>query len=157
MPRIPELEAALTALGANENERMLAWSLLNVPRGMQQARKETTESHSTIWADVGDLLRAMRMRGGMTQEQMAAELGLQRSAVRRWEMGECLPSLNNMERVFLLLNALPEERHILRDGTDTDARTQKQPDATSARQRPHVCCRRAPGFNRRWWTCRRWP
>ena len=56
------------------------------------------------------------MRGGMTQEQMAAALGLQRSAVRRWEMSECLPSSENMERVFVLLKALPEEQHILRAG-----------------------------------------
>ena len=114
LPRIPELEAALTALGADEDERLQAFSHIGAPRGMQQAR--LVAPPGSVLADTGDLLRAMRMRRRLTQEVMAAELGLQRSAVRRWEMGECLPTAENLERAFTLLGALPEEQQALRTG-----------------------------------------
>ena len=115
LPRIPELELALGALEADAAERMLLLSLLTAPRAMQEARN-TAAAQGEIWTDSGDLLRAMRRRIGFTQEQIAAQLGLKRSAVRRWENGEALISEENQERVFAALNALPAEIAALQSG-----------------------------------------
>lgn len=41
----------------------------------------------------GERLRAARLRAGLTQEQVALELGLSKAAVSRWEVGGTQPGV----------------------------------------------------------------
>mgnify|MGYP000847088600 FL=1 len=44
-----------------------------------------------------------RIKGGLTQHQMADRLGVKQSALARWEAGETLPSLNSLYRIAQVL------------------------------------------------------
>jgi transcriptional regulator with XRE-family HTH domain len=46
-----------------------------------------------------DLIRSSRKRLGLTQVQLAKELGLSKGAVAQWETGETEPSVDNMAKL----------------------------------------------------------
>ena len=114
-PRLPELHAALNALAATPEEAASLLDLLDSPRGLRLAEEKRTLAlpEGFAGAGVGDLLRAMRMRRYLTQDQMAAQLRIHRQSVLRWEAGQTRISSENLERVCVLLGAAPEERQAL--------------------------------------------
>ncbi len=116
-PRIPELQAVLRALAATAEETAHLISPLNTPRGRRLAETERTAIHGedSGGAGIGDLLRAMRMRHGVTQTDLASKLQLNRQAVLRWESGQNRISAENLERLCGVLGIAPEERQALRD------------------------------------------
>lgn len=65
------------------------------------------------WSDTGDLLRALRLRSQLTQQQAAAMLGIHKSAVARWESGNRSPTEEQLQRLCAALRALPEEQQAL--------------------------------------------
>src|SRR5262245_38168279 len=77
-PRLPELEAALEALGASKEERARALSLVEAPRAERLRREEAGVVHLAEdlgpMPSVGELMRALRLRQRMTPEQAAAAL-----------------------------------------------------------------------------------
>ena len=112
-----ELESVFKALKLTPQERIQALALLPTRRGMQLSRQG---ADSLALADkvgplpmMGDLLQAMRLRHGLTQRQMAAAMKLAHTTILRWEATETLPSEENLERVFALLDAHTEERAAL--------------------------------------------
>ena len=115
-PRIPELQAALWALAATEEEAARLVCLLDAPRGLRlaEAERASGEGEKLAGAGVGDLLRVMRLRRRMTQADLAAELRLNRQAILRWESGQNLISAENLERLCGALAVAPEERLALR-------------------------------------------
>ena len=44
---------------------------------------------------IGDNIQATRLAAGMTQEQLAAEVGVSRQTVAKWESGETSPDLGH--------------------------------------------------------------
>lgn len=113
-----ELESVLAALEATGPERSQALALLTTRRGIHLSRRETHlqnqwREESGPLPGTGDLLQAMRIRHGMTQEQFAVALGISRSTVVRWEATEVFPSDENLDRACGLLGAYPEERTAL--------------------------------------------
>ena len=115
LPRIPELENALRALCASPPERTRLMALSATPRGAQAARREALDTEAGPTPEIGDLLRAMRMRRGWTQERLAAELQTKRLTALRWETTKQFPSEENLERLCDALGAYPEERLALRE------------------------------------------
>src|SRR5690349_3765018 len=75
-PRAAELGAVLDALGARPAQRALALSRIDAPRALRQLRQRTPDDEIDTPLTAGDLLRAMRLRGNWTQEQVAARLGV---------------------------------------------------------------------------------
>lgn len=53
--------------------------------------------------------RAIREEAGATQEQFAAELGVTRLSIWRWETGKCRPRGESAIRYARLLDALQDE------------------------------------------------
>lgn len=47
-----------------------------------------------------DLLRAARLRGGLTQEELARASGRSQSAIARWESGRVQPSLETLRELI---------------------------------------------------------
>ena len=107
-----ELESILTALELTPYERGQVLQFLPNTRSMDLFRHETLGAETDIgpMPMLGDLLRAMRLRCGLSQDQMAAALAVARTTILRWETTETLPSEENLERILDLLNAYPEER-----------------------------------------------
>ena len=116
-PFIPELKSVLNALAATPEEAAHLINLLDTPRGLRLAEETQTAAlpKGFSGAGIGDLLRAMRTRHYLTQEQLAAQLKITRQSVLRWESGQTLISEENLERVCALLRAAPEERQALRE------------------------------------------
>ncbi len=106
-PRIPELEALLDALDANAAQRALAFFRIKASRGIRHLR----ESPSTLGAPpiLGDLLKAMRLRGGWTQGEVADRVGVGRTAVVRWENGERIPRSSEIQTLCYVLQAREAE------------------------------------------------
>ncbi len=119
LPRAPELDAALNVLNAQDEERIHALSLVAQPRARQQIQVILAQSHSPTgasWAGTGDLLRAMRMRQGLTQAQVAGQIGVTRQTVLKWESGESAPAPEKLTRLCALLNAHVPEKQALMTG-----------------------------------------
>lgn len=55
---------------------------------------------------IGQLIRAIRLEVGMTQEQLAAELGVTYSSMNRWENGRRTPSPLAMRKIEELLRQM---------------------------------------------------
>src|SRR5690349_1776766 len=59
-PRVSELEATLTALGASDAQRVRAFSHVGAPRAIRYLRQNTQIEGLGAPPTAGDLLRAMR-------------------------------------------------------------------------------------------------
>lgn len=108
-PRITELEAVLDALMASPAQRSLVLSQIDAPRALRQIRQSPATDSLGAPLTAGDLLRAMRLRGGWTQEQVSQRLGVVRETLSRWESGERLPATEQMQALCYTLEAREEE------------------------------------------------
>ena len=120
-PRMTELTAVLDALGATPAQRSLACAQLDAPRALRQLRQpqsDPTSDKNGFGAPLtaGDLLRALRLRRGATQDQVAAHLGVARHTIARWELGERLPTTEQMHALCFALEAREEELIALTTG-----------------------------------------
>ena len=55
---------------------------------------------------VGQLIRAIRVETGLTQEQFAAELGVTYPTINRWENGHTKPSPLAMQKILKMLRQM---------------------------------------------------
>ncbi|HLK33259.1 MAG TPA: helix-turn-helix transcriptional regulator [Terriglobales bacterium] len=120
-PRVPELEATLDALGATPAQRSLVYARIEAPRALRFLNSPTAPEGPGPPPAAGDLLRAMRMRGSWTQEQIAHRVGVGQNTVARWERGERLPSSEQMQALCFALAAHEEEIVVLTMGRLTEA------------------------------------
>lgn len=118
LPRLPELEAALAALGVSPVERGRLIALVPAPR----ARRHAHEA-AGAWAEAagpmpggGDLLRAMRGRRGLTQADAARAAGVSQGRLARWERSEDWPTAERLHRLCFALGASAEETAALTIG-----------------------------------------
>lgn len=113
-PRDVELESLLKALKATPQERTQIYAQLSEPRRIRLMQSvENMENVSSRLLGplpgIGDLIRALRIRRGWTQEPFARAMGISRATVIRWEATRTLPSEEDIQRLTLLLRAAPEE------------------------------------------------
>ena len=101
-PLIPELEAALKALEADVATRRSILRLLDAPRSLARLRDLDAAAAPPIG---GDLLHALRLRKGWTQEQTACAIGVHRTQVTRWERGDSWPSDEKLHSLCRYLGA----------------------------------------------------
>lgn len=115
-PRMPELLAVLDALDASPAQRSLALARMDVPRALRQLREASLENSAGAPPTAGDLLRALRLRRGWSQQEVAERAGAGRTAVVRWENGDRLPSAEQMQTLCFVLGASEEEWFALTTG-----------------------------------------
>ncbi len=118
-PRLVELESVLKAMNVTARERAQVFAQLPDHRTVQLVRNAAPVQN--IPADllgplpgIGDLLRAMRIRQNLTQEQLAEALGLNRATVMRWEATRAMPGDEDLDRLCTALQAAPEEECVLK-------------------------------------------
>ena len=109
LPRIMELEAALDALGADAAQRASLLACMEAPRAVRRLREITMGSGLSAPPRAGDLLRAMRLRQGWTQAQVAGGVGVDRTTIAHWEQGERLPSSEQLQTLCYALQAREPE------------------------------------------------
>jgi transcriptional regulator with XRE-family HTH domain len=75
----------------------------------------------------GELIRAARLRAGLSQEELGERLGIPRSSIARWEVDRVEPGLSTLRRVLqacdfdLSLTLVPFERDPERDARVREA------------------------------------
>jgi transcriptional regulator with XRE-family HTH domain len=75
----------------------------------------------------GELIRAARLRAGLSQEDLADRLGMPRSSIARWEVDKVEPGLSTLRRVLqacefdLSLSLIPFQRDPERDARVREA------------------------------------
>ncbi|MBC8142636.1 MAG: helix-turn-helix domain-containing protein [Armatimonadetes bacterium] len=86
VPRLPELSHVLDALGVSAQTRAQCHERVLAPRAVQWLK-----SQDAGVLTVGDLLRALRLRSGLTQSEAARRSGVRQSLLTQWENGLTLP------------------------------------------------------------------
>ena len=120
LPRIMELEAVLDAFDAGAAQRASILACMEAPRAVRRLREITSGSGLSVPPHAGDLLRAMRLRQGWTQAQVAGELGVDRTTIAHWEQGERLPSTEQLQTLCYALQAREAEVVALTTGQFTE-------------------------------------
>ncbi|MBD2302994.1 helix-turn-helix transcriptional regulator [Nostoc sp. FACHB-190] len=59
--------------------------------------------------EVGQIIRDLRLAFGLTQEQLAAQLGVTYSTINRWENGRSTPSPLAMGKIEEMLEKMGDE------------------------------------------------
>lgn len=91
----------------------------------------------------GEKLLALRRQKGMSQEALAAELGVSRQAVSKWELGDAMPDVENILKLSELFDVSTD--YLLRD----DVQLGKRPQAGPVQEPPkksHGRARRIAGI-----------
>jgi transcriptional regulator with XRE-family HTH domain len=113
LPRLSELEALLSALRADPNQKRQALLRLDAPRAQHQVQEEITRigEHLGIgpMPKGGDLLRALRMRQELSLEEVAAKMQITVRTLRRWEKAEVWPTVEQLHNLCYALGAREEE------------------------------------------------
>ncbi len=88
-PRLSELAALLSALEVSEPQKRSALSLMDAPRAARMVWQEVMQIAAQTGVSAmphgGDLLRAIRMRQGLSLEEAARPVGVTGGTLRRWE------------------------------------------------------------------------
>lgn len=71
--------------------------------------KEVREEKKVVTKNLGEVLKAHRLRCQMTQEFVAETLGVSRQSVSKWENGASDPNTSNLVALAKLYNVSPEE------------------------------------------------
>ena len=122
LPRLPELAAALTALAVGPAERLRLVALVSAPRVLSRVLMAGAGEAGGGAGDTGllpgggDLLRAMRLRRGLTQADAARSAGISQGRLARWEQSEDWPTDERLHRLCLALGAAPQEVAALTGG-----------------------------------------
>lgn len=133
-PRVRELEATLEALGVTPSQRALALASVQAPRALRLLRAPSAEQPGSLPGS-GELLRALRVRGGWTQAEIAQRMGVQQHTISRWELGERLPSTEEMQTLCFVLEALEDEIVALTTGRFAETPQQIPADAAEMNYR----------------------
>ena len=96
-----ELEAVLAALEVSAAQREEALARVAAPRAVDRLR-ETPRAGPPLR---GDLLRALRMRRGWTQQETAGRTGIAQSTLARWERSEDWPAAGRLHALCYALDA----------------------------------------------------
>lgn len=112
-PRLSELDALLSALEVSEPQRQSALSLMDAPRAARlvwrEVRQIAAQMDISMMPHGGDLLRAMRMRRGLSLEEASRHVEVTGGTLRRWEKMEVWPSPGQLHRLCFALQAHEEE------------------------------------------------
>lgn len=107
-PCIPELNRLLSALQATPQERDRAYQAVLKPRALKIIGEKSPNAPCSAPAPA-DLLRAVRLRKGWSQEQTASKIGVSASMLSRWENYEAWPDAFRLHALLLALGAREPE------------------------------------------------
>ena len=89
---------------------------------------------------LSEKLHALRKKSGLSQEQLAEQLGVSRQAVSKWETGKAVPESDTLiaisEYFHVTLDYLMKETDSAGPGTEPDTRKENdRPDAGTGREK----------------------
>ena len=110
-PSIREITSVFDALDLSEALRRQCLQQLNQPRSARHLSRITPPAIGSALLPVsgGELLRAMRVRGGFTQADAARAVGVTQGILSRWENNDCWPETENLQLLCRILGATQGE------------------------------------------------
>lgn len=105
-PQVQEFTLLLSALNISDPERMACWRHFDTPRAALY-RKDDTAALRSLGG--GELLRALRLRAGIRQDDAARSVGVTRALLSRWERGERWPDSDKLQTLCYTLGASVDE------------------------------------------------
>lgn len=108
-PRLDEMKRLLEVLNLSEPERRRLLDLLATPAALKEIYRQGGEELPFPLPHQGDLLRALRLRRGWRQEDLAPLLGVNQTTLARWENGNMWPSSALLHQLCYLLRVHEEE------------------------------------------------
>lgn len=102
----------MKCLGVSHHGQLQILQLVNAPRAVRKL-KDFQTPHLPV---SGDLLKAMRLRKGWTQERLAVTIEVRQGTIAKWERGDAWPSAEHMQSICYSLEALPDEVVALTSG-----------------------------------------
>jgi transcriptional regulator with XRE-family HTH domain len=103
LPSTPELGSLMGALTLGTQEQLALRRLVALPRALvtlpPQERPPLT----------GGLLRALRLRRGLTQSEVARRLQMRQGTLAKWERSDDWPSVERLMALCMVLDAPPAE------------------------------------------------
>lgn len=103
VPYAEELERVFSVLEVPQDTRTACWKALGVPRA---ARQLSTQEQAVT---NGELLRALRLRAQLSQEDTARAIGIAQATLSDWENDYAWPTAENLARLCQALEATPKE------------------------------------------------
>ena len=103
LPSAPELEALLSALELGSFDQRLLRRLVGVPRAIATLSEEERPPLT------GGLVRAMRLRRGLTQSEVASKLEIRQGTLAKWEKSDDWPEADKLSALCAVLGAKPQE------------------------------------------------
>ncbi|HZT43350.1 MAG TPA: helix-turn-helix transcriptional regulator [Chthonomonadaceae bacterium] len=119
LPRLDDLEDLLAVLGASSEQRVYVFSLIDKPRTLTAIYEENRHhaAHQAAFDEFcphpAALWKTLRLRAGLTGQQVAAHLDVNPSLVSHWEASVGGPPEKHYEALFALYQAAPEEEQAL--------------------------------------------
>ena len=105
VPYAPELNRVMEALDLSPSARQKCRQSLDAPRALQIEHCAA----QTAPVSSGELLRALRVRSRVRQDEAAQAAGVTQSMVSRWEAGECWPEGDKLHALCFALGATGDE------------------------------------------------
>ena len=81
-------------------------------------------------------LQVLRKRRGLSQEQLAAALGVSRQAISKWELNAAVPDVENLIKLSALFSVSTD--YLLKEELEDDALS-KEPGGNGDRSRVRRC------------------
>lgn len=100
----------LQALEVPEGLQRQCFQALGTPQAERYLAQNTTESQA-LPVSGGELLRALRVRRGLSQADAARAIGVTQALLSRWENNDCWPENTRLLALCQVLQATPGETH----------------------------------------------
>lgn len=128
-PPGPALDRLLSELGVEARER----AGLLARADPRDARIRLAHMPWGAPVDMGQVLRALRLRKGASQSDAARAAGVRQGTLAKWESGDAAPSDEALGRAFAILGATPEETAALDRAVRGERRESEDVEARIAR------------------------
>ena len=115
-PHLEELQRVLSALGVSAQEREVLLNKLGTPAAIKALHHQDEDAFPFPLPHQGDLLRALRLRLGLRQDDVATKLGVSQATLARWESGRVWPTESMLHQICFQLQAQEEELLALSKG-----------------------------------------
>jgi transcriptional regulator with XRE-family HTH domain len=110
LPSAPELERLVSALELGSFDQRLLRRLIGMPRAIASLPEGERPPLT------GGLLRAMRLRRGLTQSEVARRLSVRQGTLAKWEKSDDWPDASKLSLLCVLLGAAPQEAEAILGG-----------------------------------------
>lgn len=115
VPYTEELERVFTILDIEEKTRKACWSALGVPRAERHLKSASHDPLQDMAITGGELMRALRLRSQLSQEEAARLIGVTQGTFSQWEHNDAWPTPEKLSRLCEVLGATPGEMEALRE------------------------------------------